>query len=58
MDMAVLVSAQGEMLNQIEVHVSNAVEHTEAGTQALGKAIKLQKKARVTSCLLNFRKVL
>ncbi|KAJ3176319.1 Syntaxin-1A [Geranomyces variabilis] len=46
MDMAVLVSAQGEMLNNIETHVGNAVEHTEAGNVALSKAIKLQKKAR------------
>ncbi|KND01395.1 uncharacterized protein SPPG_09095 [Spizellomyces punctatus DAOM BR117] len=52
MDMAVLVSAQGEMLNQIEVHVSNAAEHTEQGTQALSKAIKLQKKSRKKMCII------
>lgn len=46
MDMAVLVAAQGEMLNNIETNVSNAVDHTEQGNQALSKAIKLQKKAR------------
>ncbi|KAI9011218.1 t-SNARE, partial [Gaertneriomyces semiglobifer] len=46
MDMAVLVSAQGDMLNQIDIHVSNAVDYTEAGTQELTKAVKLQKKAR------------
>ncbi|KAI8819261.1 t-SNARE [Fimicolochytrium jonesii] len=57
MDMAVLVSAQGELLNNIETNVGNAVEYTEQGNQALSKAIKLQKKARkkmmiIICCLL------
>ncbi|KAI9098746.1 t-SNARE [Phlyctochytrium arcticum] len=52
MDMAVLVQAQGEMLNQIEIHVSNAAEHTDQGVQQLGKAIKLQKKARKKMCII------
>ncbi|KAJ1565715.1 Syntaxin-1A [Nowakowskiella sp. JEL0078] len=45
-DMAVLVSAQGEMMNQIEIHVGSAVDNTEQGVQALHKAVKLQKKTR------------
>ncbi|KAJ3055677.1 Syntaxin-1A [Rhizophlyctis rosea] len=52
MDMSVLVAAQGEVLNQIEVHVSNAVDHTEQGVQALGKAVKLQKKTRKKMCII------
>ncbi|KAJ3023554.1 Syntaxin-1A [Thoreauomyces humboldtii] len=57
MDMAVLVSAQGELLNNIETNVSNTVDHTDAGVKALGEAIKLQKKARkkmmiIICCLL------
>ncbi|KAJ3080777.1 hypothetical protein HK102_002819, partial [Quaeritorhiza haematococci] len=45
-DMSVLVAAQGEMLNQIEVAVTSAVDNTEEGVQALKKATKLQKKTR------------
>ncbi|KAJ3122494.1 Syntaxin-1A [Nowakowskiella sp. JEL0407] len=45
-DMAVLVSAQGELMNQIEVHMASAVDNTEQGVQALHKAVKLQKKTR------------
>ncbi|KAJ3039277.1 Syntaxin-1A [Rhizophlyctis rosea] len=52
MDMSVLVAAQGEVLNQIEVHVSNAVDHTEQGVQALAKAVKLQKKTRKVGCVV------
>ena len=42
MDMAVLVSGQGEALDRIENHVNLAVENTEAGVGALVKANKLQ----------------
>ena len=44
--MAVLVAAQGEQIDQIEIHVSNAVDTTEKGVQALHKAVKDQKKSR------------
>ncbi|KAJ3293277.1 Syntaxin-1A [Borealophlyctis nickersoniae] len=52
MDMSVLVAAQGQMLNQIEVHVTNAVEHTDQGVNALRKAVKLQKKTRKKMCII------
>jgi syntaxin 1A/syntaxin 1B/2/3 len=46
MDMAVLVAAQGEVIDRIAVHVDSAVNDTEEGVQALQKAVKLQKKSR------------
>jgi len=46
MDMAVLVSTQGEMLDSIETYVQESVEYTEKGVGELKKAVKLQKKAR------------
>ncbi|KAJ3321079.1 Syntaxin-1A [Boothiomyces sp. JEL0866] len=46
MDMAVMVAAQGEMINQIAVHVESAAQDTEAGVNALTKAVKTQKKTR------------
>ena len=46
MDMAVMIEAQGEILTQIEVHVTSAVKDTESGTKSLGEAIKIQKKTR------------
>ncbi|KAI8614076.1 t-SNARE [Chytriomyces sp. MP71] len=45
-DMSVLVAAQGELINQIEIHVDDAIDQTEQGVQALHKAVKLQKKTR------------
>ncbi|KAL0928059.1 hypothetical protein M5K25_002295 [Dendrobium thyrsiflorum] len=46
MDMAVLVEAQGEMLDNIESQVANAVNHVQNGTEALQTAKSLQKKSR------------
>ncbi|CAH1446075.1 unnamed protein product [Lactuca virosa] len=46
MDMAVLVDAQGEMLDNIETHVSSAVDHVQYGNKALYKAKSLQKNSR------------
>ncbi|KAI9208472.1 t-SNARE [Polychytrium aggregatum] len=51
-DMAVLVQAQGEMLNQIEIHVENAKDHTDQGAKALHQAVKLQKKSRKKMCII------
>ncbi|TPX47780.1 hypothetical protein SeMB42_g03204 [Synchytrium endobioticum] len=51
-DMAVLVAAQGEQIDQIEIHVGNAVETTEKGVQALHKAVKDQKKSRRKMCII------
>jgi t-SNARE complex subunit (syntaxin) len=44
--MSALVAHQGEILNQIDAHVSNAVVTTEAGIQAMKSAVKHQKSAR------------
>ncbi|KAI8928566.1 t-SNARE [Entophlyctis helioformis] len=46
MDMAVLTSAQGQIIDQIAVHIDNAANDTEQGVQHLVQATKLQKKTR------------
>ncbi|XP_021635978.2 syntaxin-132 isoform X2 [Hevea brasiliensis] len=46
LDMAVLVEAQGEILDNIESQVTNAVDHVQSGTDALRTAKSLQKKSR------------
>ncbi|KAH7675672.1 syntaxin 1B/2/3 protein [Dioscorea alata] len=50
MDMAVLVEAQGEMLDNIETQVANAMNHVQSGNEALRTAKSLQKKSR--KCML------
>eukprot|EP00258_Populus_trichocarpa_P017916 XP_006380309.2 syntaxin-132 [Populus trichocarpa] len=45
-DLAVLVDAQGEILDNIENQVTNAVDHVHNGTDALRTAKNLQKKSR------------
>ncbi|ONM51489.1 Syntaxin 132 [Zea mays] len=50
MDMAVLVEAQGDMINNIETHVSNATNHIQQGVSALQNAKKLQKNSRKWMC--------
>ncbi|KAM3245732.1 hypothetical protein ACQJBY_056838 [Aegilops geniculata] len=50
LDMAVLVDAQGDMMNHIETHVSNATNHIQQGVGALHKAKTLQKKSRRWMC--------
>ncbi|CAL9196245.1 unnamed protein product [Musa hybrid cultivar] len=50
-DMAVLVDAQGEILDNIESQVSSAVDHVQSGTVALQKAKKLQKNSRKWMCI-------
>ncbi|XAR68089.1 hypothetical protein NMG60_11003099 [Bertholletia excelsa] len=50
LDMAVLVEAQGDILDNIESQVSNAVDHVQSGTTALQKAKKLQKNSRKWMC--------
>lgn len=45
-DMAILVDAQGEMLNQIEYNVSQSVDYVSKGNEQLQQAVKLQKKSR------------
>ncbi|KAI3465638.1 hypothetical protein Pfo_022301 [Paulownia fortunei] len=51
LDMAVLVEAQGEILDNIESQVSNAVDHVQSGTTALENAKKLQKNSRKWMCI-------
>ncbi|KAL5861355.1 hypothetical protein ACOSQ3_002663 [Xanthoceras sorbifolium] len=46
LDMAVLVEAQGEILDNIESQVTNAVDHVQMGTDALHTAKNLQKRSR------------
>ncbi|GMI75272.1 syntaxin of plants 131 [Hibiscus trionum] len=46
LDMAVVVGAQGEILDNIESQVTNAVDHVQSGTDALRTAKSLQKKSR------------
>ncbi|XP_019427616.1 PREDICTED: syntaxin-132-like [Lupinus angustifolius] len=51
MDIAVLVDAQGDMLNNIETQVSSAVDHVQQGNNALQKAKKLQRNSRKWMCI-------
>lgn len=51
LDMAVLVDAQGDMLDNIESHVSSAVDHVQSGNTALQKAKKLQRNSRKWTCM-------
>ncbi|KNC53768.1 t-SNARE family protein [Thecamonas trahens ATCC 50062] len=49
-DMAVLVDAQGELLDQIEHSVAQSVGYTAKAVKELGKANKYQRKARKKMC--------
>ncbi|KAA8516869.1 hypothetical protein F0562_017313 [Nyssa sinensis] len=51
LDMAVLVDAQGDMLDNIESQVSSAVDHVHSGNKALQKAKSLQKNSRKWMCI-------
>jgi syntaxin 1B/2/3 len=51
LDMAVLVESQGDMLDNIETQVSNAVDHVQSGTVALQKAKTLQQNSRKWMCI-------
>ncbi|WCJ37584.1 Syntaxin-132 [Euphorbia peplus] len=46
LDMAVLVEAQGEILDNIESQVTNAVDHVQTGRDALQTAKNLQRNSR------------
>ncbi|XXG73996.1 hypothetical protein AAC387_Pa07g2830 [Persea americana] len=50
LDMAVLVEAQGDILDNIESQVSNAVDHVQSGTTALHRARNMQKSYRKCVC--------
>ncbi|KAI7732114.1 hypothetical protein M8C21_020977, partial [Ambrosia artemisiifolia] len=49
-DLAILVDAQGEILDNIETHVSSAVDHVQSANRALKKTKKLQKNTRKWIC--------
>lgn len=51
LDMAVLVEAQGDLLDNIESQVSSAVDHVHSGNTALQKAKSLQKSSRKWMCI-------
>ncbi|KAJ0110962.1 hypothetical protein Patl1_02049 [Pistacia atlantica] len=51
LDMAVLVEAQGEILDNIESQVANAVSSVQSGTSALQNAKRLQKNSRKWMCI-------
>uniref|UniRef100_A0A165YRR6 t-SNARE coiled-coil homology domain-containing protein n=1 Tax=Daucus carota subsp. sativus TaxID=79200 RepID=A0A165YRR6_DAUCS len=51
LDMAVLVDSQGDMLDNIENHVTNAVDHVQSGNKALRKAKSLRKNTRKWMCV-------
>ncbi|XP_011094179.1 syntaxin-132 [Sesamum indicum] len=51
MDMAVLVDAQGDMIDNIESQVSSAVDHVQSGNTALQKAKSLQRSSRKCMCI-------
>uniref|UniRef100_A0A2P2M1U2 t-SNARE coiled-coil homology domain-containing protein n=1 Tax=Rhizophora mucronata TaxID=61149 RepID=A0A2P2M1U2_RHIMU len=51
LDMAVLVNAQGDMLDNIESQVSSAVDHVQSGNTALQRAKSLQKNSRKWMCI-------
>ncbi|KAL2335054.1 hypothetical protein Fmac_016267 [Flemingia macrophylla] len=51
LDIAVLVDAQGDMLDNIESQVTSAVDHVQQGNNALMKAKKLQRNSRKWMCI-------
>ncbi|XP_043702362.1 syntaxin-132-like [Telopea speciosissima] len=51
LDMAVLVEAQGDLLDNIETQVSTAVDHVQSGNTVLQKAKKLQRNSRKWMCI-------
>ncbi|KAM0941895.1 putative target SNARE coiled-coil domain, syntaxin domain-containing protein [Dioscorea sansibarensis] len=50
LDMSALVDAQGDMLNDIETQVTNAVEHVQKANVSLKKVKKLQRNSRKWMC--------
>ncbi|KAL5731815.1 hypothetical protein ACHQM5_004509 [Ranunculus cassubicifolius] len=50
-DMAVLVEAQGEMLNNIEAHVTDALDYVVQGNRELQKSKKLKRNKRKWMCV-------
>lgn len=46
LDFALLVDHQGEVLNNIELQVRQAVDHIEGGNEEVHQAIEIQKSVR------------
>lgn len=57
LDMAVLVEAQGEMLDNIEAQVGRAVDYVGGGTKALVEAKTFQKSKRKWCCVADRKSV-
>ncbi|GMI93002.1 syntaxin of plants 132 [Hibiscus trionum] len=51
LDMAVLVEAQGDMLDNIESQVLSVVDHVQSGNTAPQRAKSLQKNSRKWMCI-------
>ncbi|KAK1404614.1 t-SNARE coiled-coil homology domain-containing protein [Heracleum sosnowskyi] len=51
LDMAVLVDSQGDMLDDIETHVSSAADHVQSGNKSLLKAKSLRQNTRKWMCI-------
>ncbi len=51
-DLSVIVHHHGDMLDSIEMNITDGLEHVERGTQQLAKAEKHQSKARNKTCCL------
>jgi len=52
LDMAIMVEAQGELIDQIEYNVTQTVENTKVAVQNLRTAGKYQKKSRKKMCII------
>ncbi len=51
-DLSVIIHHHGDMLDNIEMNVTDGMEHVERGTQQLEKAEKHQRKAQRSKCWL------
>lgn len=54
LDMAALVEAQGQQLNDIESHVAHASSFVRRGTEQLQEAREIQKSSRKCACFAVF----
>jgi len=52
LDMAIMVEAQGELIDQIEYNVTQAVDNTKVAVENLRSANKYQRKSRKKMCIL------
>jgi len=52
LDMAIMVEAQGELIDQIEYNVTQAVDNTRVAVENLRGANKYQKKSRKKMCII------